>query len=421
MTSRRELLLGAGAIAALSSMGVGLPTIAQSGDTGKKFIFVFNPGGWDPTRVFADGFDTPGVSIELNADRATVGNIDFIDHDSRPSVRGYLEKNHHRTLIFNGMLVRSIAHDICTMIAMTGGSGGMSPDWPAVLGNAARDDYTLPHLVLDGPSFPADLGVAVARTGVNGQLQSLLSGQVLRSSDIEVSGPSPPAESIIDRYLERRSAARADAAVSSADVRLAENFDLSMHKIGALKELRHTTDFTGGTDIVSQVDVAVQALRLGISRCVTIAHMGEATGWDTHVNNDDDQAPLWEGLFAGLNQLMNLLDTTPGTHSATLAEETVVVVLSEMGRTPGLNAILGKDHWPYTSAMLVGRGITGDRVVGAYDDSFYGKGLDPVTGETDRDAPLLSAEALGATLLSLGDIDPAEYVPTVDPITAVLT
>jgi len=419
MFSRRDLLLSAGATATLTAMGLRQPTFADSGHDGLKFIFVFNPGGWDPTRVFADGFDTAAVSMEPDAQRASVGDLAFVDHELRPSVRGFFEQNAHRTVVFNGVLMRSIAHDICTMIAMTGGSGGMSPDWPAVLGNAQRDAFTLPHLVLDGPSFPADLGVAVARTGINGQLQSLLSGQVLRSSDVPVIGPSPPAESVIDRYLQRRSAARADAALTEADARLAANFNLSMDKITALKDLRHTTDFTGGTDIISQATTAVEALRLGISRCVTISH-ATGTGWDTHVNNDDDQSPLWEQLFAGLIQLQILLDTTPGVHAPTLADETVVVVLSEMGRTPALNAVLGKDHWPYTSAMILGPGLAGGRVVGAYDDGFYGMGLDPHSGQPDVSAPLLSAESLGATLLTLGDVDPADYVPTVEPITAVL-
>ena len=78
-------------------------------------------------------------------------------------MRTFLEAWHARTVVFNGLMVRSIAHEICTMIAMTGTTSGLRADWPAILAGEERDRYTLPHLVLGGPSFPGDLGVAVLR------------------------------------------------------------------------------------------------------------------------------------------------------------------------------------------------------------------------------------------------------------------
>ena len=49
MTTRRSFLLGsAGALAALG-LPLGLAH-AQSAPTDRKFVFVFNTGGWDPTR-----------------------------------------------------------------------------------------------------------------------------------------------------------------------------------------------------------------------------------------------------------------------------------------------------------------------------------------------------------------------------------
>ena len=50
--------------------------------------------------------------------------------------------------------------------------------------------------------------------------------------------------------------------------------------------------------------------------------------------------------------------------------------MSEMGRTPALNANLGKDHWPFTSVMLIGDGFIGDRVVGGFDAGWMGQSLD---------------------------------------------
>jgi uncharacterized protein (DUF1501 family) len=57
----------------------------------------------------------------------------------------------------------------------------------------------------------------------------------------------------------------------------------------------------------------------------------------------------------------------------------VVVVGSDFGRTPSYNAGNGKDHWSITSMLAFGKGIPGDRVVGATDEHFDPKTVDPKT------------------------------------------
>ncbi|MEQ1503658.1 MAG: DUF1501 domain-containing protein [Myxococcota bacterium] len=416
--NRRNFLYGASA--ALAAMGVALPSRAV-GVNDRKLIFVFAPGGWDPTRVFAPEFANPNVSMEARAERASKGGLAWVSHPDRPSVDLFFDNQHQRSLVVNGMMVRSIAHEICTMITMTGTSSGLAPDWPAIVANQDRVAYTLPHLVISGPSFPGDLGVAVARTGVNGQLEALVSGEVEQWSAVPVQSPDRVDEDLIDRYLARRAGARAEGSRSEVEARLTAAFRDSTSKVGELKDLRYTMDFQASILLEDQARVAVDALKNGVSRCVTIAYAGaQGQGWDTHAQNDDAQSPLWEGLFAGLLRLTALLEGTPGHSGATLADETMVVVLSEMARTPALNGLLGKDHWPYTSAMLVGPNLTGDRVVGGFDDAYYGKLVDPATAEVSETGEVLSAESLGATLLTWAGIDPAEHVSGVAPLDGVL-
>ncbi|GDX83899.1 hypothetical protein LBMAG42_57100 [Deltaproteobacteria bacterium] len=368
--SRRQALLTPAALAALAA-GVAMPTRARAASPAdRKFIFVFARGGWDPTRVFADGFDKRAVSMDEGAERGSVGGLAFVDHPDRPSVRSFFEANASRTVVLQGLLVRSIAHDICTRVSMTGTTSGSAPDWAAVIANSARDRYVLPHMVLAGPSFPGSLGVAVARTGSAGALT-------------------------------------ADYATSLAHAR-------------ELKDLQWRMDFGAGGTLASQSAVAVDALSLGVTRCVTLQANGGATGWDTHARNDEQQSPLWEGLFAGLGQLQAMLEAAPGTTQPTLADETVVIVLSEMGRTPMLNAFLGKDHWPYTSAMVFGDGVVGGRNIGGWDENWYGRTVDPASGELCDDGAVLSSESLGATLFTLADLDPASVVSGVSAIEGMI-
>ncbi len=410
--NRRHFLSGAGAC--LAAMGVPLGAGAAPAND-RKFIFVFAPGGWDPTRVFADGLDNPNVDMEIGAQRASIGDLAWIRHNSRPSVDNFFQANAADTLIMNGVMVRSIAHEICTMIMMTGTTSGLQADWPAAIATH-REGLTLPHLVVAGPSFPGDQGVSVSRTGVNGQLEALISGQVEDWSRTPVEHPDRVAENLIDRYLKRRAGARAGTPRSTLEGHLTADFRESMDRLTALKDLRYTMDFTASQLLEDQARVAVDALSLGVSRCVTLS----SGSWDTHADNDNLQTPLWESLFQGLTQLMVLLKSTPGSTGGTLADETTVVVLSEMGRTPLLNDLNGKDHWPNTSVMMVGKDITGGRVVGAFDDLFYGRGVDPASGEVDDNSQALSAEAVGATLLALADVDPDPYVSGVQPITGVI-
>jgi uncharacterized protein (DUF1501 family) len=89
----------------------------------------------------------------------------------------------------------------------------------------------------------------------------------------------------------------------------------------------------------------------------------------------------------------------------------VTVVISEMGRAPTINASGGKDHWTFTSAMLVGPQIAGGRVFGAYDEAYVGRPIDLASGEPTDNGTLLSTENLGATLLAMADVDPGEFAP----------
>ncbi len=419
MMNRRQLLGASIATAA----GLSLPARRAWADpvsaTDRRFLFVFNSGGWDPTRVFATAFDNPNVDMEPGAARGTAGGIDFVDHADRPSVRAFFEANHGDLLVVNGVQVRSIAHEICTMIALTGNTSGLAPDWATIIAAGGGASYTLPHLVLGGPSFTGALGTTTARTGSAGQLEGLLSGDILDQTDRSVGKLPRPYTDRIDRYLQRRAGAEAASARGAVRRGLTAAYDDALEKALGLKDYRYVMDFSGGVGLGDQAAVAVDALSLGLSRCVSIGYAG-AAGWDSHAQNDDTQSANFEGLFSGLGQLVELLRGTPGSVGPTLADETVVVVLSEMGRTPQLNATLGKDHWPYTSVMLMGAGLTTDRVVGGFDAGYAGLTIDPGSAEVATDGRVLSVESVGAALLELAGEDPGEWLAGETPLDGIL-
>ncbi len=418
--NRRSFIKATGGGLAVASSGLIPPRLARAGaGNGKKFIFVVNYGGWDITRVFANEFSNPLVDMEPSAGSSSVGDLTFVDHADRPAVRTFFERNGASSLVLNGILVQSVAHENCMRICLTGSTAQDAPGWPAILAGEDAAGFPLPHVVVAGPSYPGEFGAYVTRTGSSGQLEGLLSGGILDWSDTPVSGPDWRAEDVMDSYLSRRAAAFADgrAAAGGRSAELAEAFARAAERGRSLKDLLHVVDWSGGTSFGQQLELAVDLLQLDVSRCVTVA---TGYGWDTHSNNDAAQSSNFQNLFDGLVELMDRLRATPGEDGGSMADETVVVVCSEMGRTPALNATDGKDHWPYTSALLVGPGITGGRVVGGFDSYFYGRNIDLASGDLHEDGALLSADVFGATLLALAGIDPQDYRSGVSPITGVL-
>lgn len=99
---------------------------------------------------------------------------------------------------------------------------------------------------------------------------------------------------------------------------------------------------------------AIRLIESGV-RCVEVT----LTGWDTHVNNHELQAgridildPAYAALIRELKR-RDLLDTT------------MVVCGGEFGRTPWVNPVGGRDHWPHGfSIAMAGGGIQGGRVIG---------------------------------------------------------
>ncbi|MBI5756955.1 MAG: DUF1501 domain-containing protein [Planctomycetales bacterium] len=85
--------------------------------------------------------------------------------------------------------------------------------------------------------------------------------------------------------------------------------------------------------------------------------------WDTHQRNF---SLLKEINLPGFDQTYTaLLDDLDRSG---LLDETLVVVMSEMGRTPKINGAAGRDHWTSCySAMFAGAGIRGGTVYGASD------------------------------------------------------
>ena len=397
---------------ALSTGGLLLPRrlVASPGKSERKFLFVFCPGGWDPTMVFAPIFNETTDHMPED-ELAQVGDLQFTTSVTRPSVQTFFEQWGSQTCLVNGLQVPSVAHDVCKMLSMTGSARGASDDWASLIGGLATSPYVLPNLHVAGPIYPLEYADATVRVGLAGQLPGLVDGGALSLGDVTVAIPGADRDALEEAFVRARLDQWAASTSSNMASRVAAAEQLAMVRSAKLVGVSDDLMVEDATDLYSMARVVISAFSKGLSRSGVTAYGSGGNGkWDTHSTNDEIQDTLFETLFDALNQIMADLASTPGDSAETLLEETTVVVLSEMGRTPELNTSAGKDHWTWTSAMLIGSGVAGGRMVGKWKEDLSGEPVDLTSGEASASGVTLLPGHIGATLLALADIDPAEHV-----------
>jgi Protein of unknown function (DUF1501) len=97
--------------------------------------------------------------------------------------------------------------------------------------------------------------------------------------------------------------------------------------------------------------------------------------WDTHGDNFNNlKNTLLPPTDQGLSALLNDLDCRG------LLDETLVVWMGDMGRTPRINKGAGRDHWSFCySILMAGGGIRGGQVYGSSDRHAAYPSTNPVS------------------------------------------
>ncbi len=195
---------------------------------------------------------------------------------------------------------------------------------------------------------------------------------------------TPPREMLAQRLSRRRRMlGQIDALQKKADLQppdfaaIDEHFEAALNMITAPqtkqafeieREDPRLRDRYGRTRFGQSCLLARRLIQAGV-RFVTIAD----PGWDTHANNfktlkETRMPPVDQALPELLIDLaeQGLLDTT------------LIVWLTDFGRTPKINSASGRDHWASAGfAVLAGAGVPGGSVLGATDD----QGERPVRNE----------------------------------------
>ena len=141
------------------------------------------------------------------------------------------------------------------------------------------------------------------------------------------------------------------------------------------------------------VEAGVPYVQVNWSQTLEVHYPHSDNGWDTHADNfellSDWHGPLLDRVLPAL------LDDL---EQRGLLQTTLVVCLGEFGRTPRINAIGSRDHWPHCYFSLwAGAGIKPGRVIGESDARGQFPLTEPVppamVGTTILDLAGVSTEA----------------------------
>lgn len=407
--SRRTLFAGTAASMFAGPL-VGPLRAASAAPVRKQLLLLFLSGGasqfetWDPKPGVKTGGPYRAISTSIPGMR--IGEL--LPHTA---------KNLHRLTV-----VRSVNSGIADHFqghyALQ--SGRIVPGYP-VLGSAAaklleRPDDLLPGYVSlrrAGPKAYTDVGDA-GFLGAKYEAVRIIDHQppanlVARAA---ADGSAAAIERVRQASNERFGRGRAAPAIQS--------YDTTFHQADALMQRREIFDLSresdadrqryGAHDFGRNCLLARRLLESGIS-CVKVTHFD----WDAHQDNF-----YWHQIRAAEfdRTFITLLDDL---EQRGLLEHTLVVVSGEMGRTPQINKLGGRDHWGRAWSMaMAGCGVKPGVVHGSTNDQ----------GTEVKDDQVKLGDLFHTYLRALGLDSQAKYEidgrtnpvadPAAKPITALL-
>jgi len=404
---------------------LGLPArAAVSSET--KLVVVLASGGWDVTfgldpKLSSNFVEGPEVYMDLNHPNdvesiQTYAGIPIAyNPGKRPEVTAFFEAYADRVAVINGIWMGVLSHEGALTRILTGSRYRGGGDLGAIVGQAAASGVG--YFDLGGLGIFGDFAKTSGRVGRRRQIKALLDPKthfkapedagyrypIYRPKSQQGDALREWAEARAERFrIDRADLQGVDAAMD--DYLVSMSGAASLRQVGA--DLMADVPWGGDVTFAGDARFAVELLANDACRSVLLTTRQQ---WDTHADNRP-QHNSWNRTFAGLSTLMSQLD------AAGMYDETLVVVVSEMTRTPLMNAHGGKDHWPHTSAMVFGGPVQGGRVLGGTDDTLMSRPVDLSTGQLDDGGQLLRYDSLAAGILELVDVDPDPWFPGVTPL-----
>jgi hypothetical protein len=342
--SRRQFLGGAaGALASLGFGGLVQPAAARELNAAqKRVLLVFLSGGvsqletWDPKPKT----DTGGPFRAMPTSVPGVHISELLPHTARQM---------HRLALVRGINTAEDDHGKGAVFMLTGRREEPTMAYPslgsAVLKQLGDPANPLPGYIHvaggGGRKDAAFLGPRYAPVGLpGGQAPPNLTRPASVSESLDVQR-NQFRERLNGRFTQRRRTAETEAYTQTYDQ--AAQLMARRRVFDVEAESPRDADRYGRHDFGRHCLLARRLLESGVT-FVKVSH----TNYDTHHENFDfhiEQLGEFDRTFA---TLVDDLDQRG------MLDSTLVVVMSEFGRTPRINHLYGRDHWSKAWSVLLG-------------------------------------------------------------------
>lgn len=372
---RRRSFLQVGALAGL---GVSLPLAlaarkaraAQSRE-GANCILIWTQGGTSHHDTFDPKPDAPvSVRGEFQPIATAIPGVQFTEIAPR------MAQEARRFGLLRGWNPKNGSHGVADQYVMSGRPFNQAvryPTYGSVVSYHLGFKSVLPPFVQLGTAIDRRFGGG--SPGILGLAHGPFEIAADPSADnFSVRDITPPGGITSERIEFRRKVlARIDALQRQAELQpaayeaLDENYKTALNMITASQtkaafdlrqEPAELREAYGKNRFGQSCLLARRLIEAGV-RFVTVTD----GGWDTHQNNFKS---LKERLMPRIDQALPqlLIDL----EQRGLLDSTLVVWLTDFGRTPQVNAASGRDHWASAGfAIMAGAGVPGGSVVGATD------------------------------------------------------
>jgi len=410
--------------------------------TGPLWVFVHASGGWDPTSLcdpkgYAEEMDNQNqLVMESNpmnksyrtadiATSASGSNIKFAPlmeseddiANNRYAFRTFFDKYGKDLLVINGIDMQTNGHDSGTRFTWSGRLPAGYPSFSALLAGIELPSSPMSFITSGGYDF-TDGVVAGTRLGnINAIERISYVNRYSYDSNTNVETPFHD-QATYARILEAKDE-RYTALYNKQSLRsvkdLMAKFKLAHSGSNELKKLIEflPDDINSHPDrnnsVFAQGRFAMAGYKAGLTVSVNIS----TGGFDTHGNHDANHIPRLSGLLKGLDLLQQ------EAVNQGISDRVIFVVGSDFGRTPRYNNGNGKDHWPITSMMLMGAGITGNRVIGASSFEHDALKVNPTTLAPDTNGINITPAHIHQALRKLAGIHNEQLITQYYPLGSV--
>lgn len=345
------------------------------------YYVVFNAsGGWDTTYLM-DPKGVNGINRLYHEDDILTHGKHAFAPTAKHTEKGMNNEDFFKTygselLVLNGLDYSINNHSPCKRYMATGKLDSLTyPTFAALVAACRAPEVPLAFLTFGNYSATGNL-VPMAR------IPYLPSLKLIANADsIKGLARLPYHDDFAQNLIEQTLAAQAIAQQDKPHLpRLKQARSMLYAAQSSSKALKRvsprSSDETNKVRLSRQAEIALSCFKAGV--CVS-ANLS-ITQFDSHAKNDRDQMKLIPEFLAGIDYLMKRAEELK------IRDKLVVVVQSEMGRTPHYNKGDGKDHWSIGSIMFMGQGIRGNRVVGATDEGQFLQPINNRTLEIDKES-----------------------------------